>query len=390
MKPTSPTFCMHPWTSIDINNKGILSPCCKYQERLDPLWKEHKLETHTIEEFQNSEWMTNLKTRLLNGEKPESCNRCWVEESSKLESLRQIDQKRYGSDIDLDLFDYDNPEIKILNVQLGNLCNIKCRSCHPRSSSTWIKEWNDIYGEKFPHNQFYKDRTAWEQILNKATGLIRLQISGGEPFLTEIHEHKEILQTIVSSGSANQMTLEYHTNCTIFPDEEIWSMWSHFKSVLVNLSLDGIGRHLEYTRFPAKWDIVSENVIRYSKKQQEIENFNTAIGTVVSAYTIYYLDNILDFAEEHNLKGTYFNRLNWPSYMKCSIFPDPVRQAIAKKLLQSKRIEVKKCAQYVLDEAFDSKLFATFIKQNQLHDNYRNIHFNNVFPELAELIRNYS
>ena len=35
------------------------------------------------------------------------------------------------------------------DIRLGNLCNIKCRMCHPSESTQWYNEWFDTMFQGF-------------------------------------------------------------------------------------------------------------------------------------------------------------------------------------------------------------------------------------------------
>ena len=77
-----------------------------------------------------------------------------------------------------------------------------------------------------------------------------MYFAGGEPLL--IKEHKKFLLEIIEKGHAPSIHLRYNTNGTLV-DEEMIDIWSKFKIVKVNFSLDGLTDKNHYIRFPTDW-----------------------------------------------------------------------------------------------------------------------------------------
>ena len=77
---------------------------------------------------------------MLDGKYNEACKTCYVHEAQGLESDRQKYIERY-KDVPINV-DNGNDTGKPLDLELrfSNLCNLKCRMCHPRQSSQVEKE----------------------------------------------------------------------------------------------------------------------------------------------------------------------------------------------------------------------------------------------------------
>jgi len=58
-------------------------------------------------------------------------------------SKRLRDNDVYQHDIKWNLQKYDG--IVKVELNLGNTCNIKCRTCHPAISSGWMREYYEVY-----------------------------------------------------------------------------------------------------------------------------------------------------------------------------------------------------------------------------------------------------
>ena len=86
----------------------------------------------------------------------------------------------------------------------------------------------------------------------------RLGIIGGEPFYNDFHV--KILNMI---PCPENVTLSYPTNGSIWPDDWIFELWSHFKKVIINFSIDDMYERFTYIRWPLKWSRVEENFRRF-------------------------------------------------------------------------------------------------------------------------------
>jgi MoaA/NifB/PqqE/SkfB family radical SAM enzyme len=172
------------------------------------------------------------------------------------------------------------------------------------------------------------------------------------------------------------LTLHYTTNATIFPDNSWLELWKQFKEVEIQLSIDGIGQRFEYIRYPASWEIVSTNALKYL----EIQNIKLSISTTVSAYNIAYLDELFSWAKQNGLPKPYLGRVHNPSHLRPTVWKDNAKQFIIDKLRGS-NFDFGAFVNLLQNEN-DSHLFDDFRYRLLRHDQYRNLSFKNTFPEL--------
>ena len=143
---------MHPFTGLATREDGAIQACC----RSHPIGN---IQDHTLEEIWNGDNMRSIRKQVLNGERPSECAPCFNLEDQGVESLRQrhiagiIPEARitlYPNALDKLSSDYTMPfEIPTMELKLNNLCNLKCRMCHPGDSTSW-NDWSEI-------KDFYKD-----------------------------------------------------------------------------------------------------------------------------------------------------------------------------------------------------------------------------------------
>ena len=374
-------FCHHPWVGLDIQNDGELRPCCKFKPDLEN-WKKFYIQDG-IENYNNSYEISELKKQFLNGKNPAGCMRCWKDEDAGYPSKRQLDYSNFPAELDNhDLESCDR--FLFLSIPIGNYCNLKCRICGPSASTTWVKEWNDVFSEKNSIQDWHKNPTVWQDILKYSKNSLEIHIHGGEPFLYDSNEQFTLLQGLIDSGTSKKTKIHYSTNCTVFPKQEYWDLWKNFKSIDIQLSIDDIGKRFEYNRYPAKWNSVKKNLIEYRNRIVMKKNMQISISTTVSVFTIAYLEEFFDWIKENKLPEPYLGRLEHPYYYQVGVLPTEQRQKFKNKLQNSNYESLKKISNWLNDDK--SEHWNTFLKYTKIHDKYRKENFQQTFPEIYNML----
>jgi len=371
-------FCYSPWTNIDIDPQGNITPCCKFQKQYYD--QKFNIQTHSLSEYSNSKLVNDIKQEFHQGVWPVGCERCRIEESNGIESKRQLDYTRWKDHYDS--YDLTNSKFITTSIAFGNTCNLKCITCGPQASSRWQKEYYDLYGKDIPHFKFYKKNFV-QDFIAQAPDIVHLDIPGGEPFLSGIDEQKSLLSHYVATGQAKNITLHYTTNAQIFPDEDWWQLWTHFKEVDIQLSIDGVSNRYEYIRYPASWSLLVGNTSKYLKIQQS--NIRLSVSHTVSAYNIYYLDEFFTWCYNIGLPRPWLGRVHTPQSMRPGVWSESARNVIINQLQTSQHPDVLAWAN-LISTVDESEFFDEFKTKLQEHDHYRGTNFNVTFPELAEYI----
>jgi hypothetical protein len=373
-------FCYSPWNNIDISPTGDIAPCCKFQRQLYD--QPFNIQTHTIQEYKNSQLLSEIKQEFLQDQWPLGCERCRIEEQNNIPSKRMLDQQRWQDHYTA--YDLAQSDLITASIAFGNTCNLKCITCGPYSSSRWEKESQDLFGKTVPHFRFYKN-TFVKDFVDNAPNIVHLDIPGGEPFLSGVAEQKTLLQHYINTGQARHVSLHYTTNATVFPDDDWWKLWTHFKEIDLQLSIDGIGSRYEYIRYPAEWNTLIKNTNQYLKIQAEMPNLRLSVSHTVSAYNIYYLDEFFSWCYNIGLPRPWAGRVHTPVHMRPTVWSESARTAIVNKLMASQWGDVKNWATMMANED-DSEFFKTFVSRLSQHDVYRNQNFCFTFPELANYV----
>jgi len=349
----SKTFCMHPFTGLATREDGAIQACC----RSHPVGF---IDKNSLEEIWNNETMRRIRRQVSNNERPPECEPCFSLEDQGVESLRQrhingkIPEARsnlYPDALDLLEDDFYMPfNIPTIELKLNNLCNLKCRMCHPMDSTSW-NDWdsvksfyekdNNIIAELVekhnlknkPYLDKFENNLNWWNDLEKLLPYFRrVEFAGGEPLMDP--QHYRILDMLAPYG--DQIELKYATNLTtlgIKGSRNIWDYWPKFKSIAVNVSLDGVGNSYEYIRGNASWDSVVSNI----REIQKIENITRIVGAcTVQIGNIMVLDKIIEtFLDDLNIIF-HTHRVSFPKELSAQVLPIPLKKIAIERLENSK------------------------------------------------------
>jgi hypothetical protein len=380
-------------------------------------WNDNKI----TEIFHGDQW-NKLRKDFLEGKKPDSCSRCWKEEDSGIDSMRNIFNKRYrdypdhtnfnGYNKFKDIVEQTNADGSVKNIKLGtidiifnSLCNFKCRSCGPGLSTSWAVEVMKmglpvkaslLTNTKIPHMT-----TDLIDMVNMCDEYTEIHFSGGEPMMQE--EHYEFLQLLIDMGKTN-IKIRYNTNLSVYELKHYnaFKLLDKFYNVFIIGSIDAMGLQGEYIRKGFDWQL-AQDWIKASKEQAPNANYG-----VSAVYSIFNCEAAIDLHRHMcesdiftNNNGNKFNFnlnvLHAPIWMQTTILPPKTKQRVSEKILahlefldqtQVKNydyyhyVDVWKNAMTMMNSKDESKLIPLFFKETQKLDTIRNEDFKILFPEL--------
>ena len=343
------TFCMHPFPGLATREDGAIKVCC----RSAPVGY---IQNETLEEVWNGDAMRKVRKQVLNNERPEVCKPCFDLEDQGVQSLRQrhiagvIPEARvnlYPDALDALEEDYTMPfELPTMEIKLNNLCNLKCRMCNPLDSTSW-KDWDQV-------TEFYKKEDnilipIVESLVTKPGQYIgpfdnsdnwwssfekllpffrRVEFAGGEPLMDPYHY--KILDKLAEYGE--NIELKYATNGTtlgIKGGRTIHDYWPKFRSVAVNVSIDGVHDVYEYIRGNGKFSVIEENI----KVFKSFPNVSRVVGAfTVQANNIMQIDKVIDsFINDLGIVF-YSHRVTYPMALSAQVLPPKLKQQVITKL----------------------------------------------------------
>jgi sulfatase maturation enzyme AslB (radical SAM superfamily) len=361
------SICPIPWTHLEIKNQGEIQACCVSTKNFGKL---SDTDIHTV--F-NGEEIKNFRQQFLNNNRPQECNTCWRIEDQGLTSNRQRHLGLLKKDL---LTKYmSTPEIVSLDLKPGNTCNFKCRICGPTSSSQFAQEYskhNNIPVQSY--NWAESSTTTINEIKDLLPGITNLDLYGGEPFL--IKPLTELIEYAVNTGVASQMRLHYNSNGSVFPTE-LLKHWPHFKHVDIHFSIDNIGARFELER-GGEWNEVNNNITQLVKLN--LPNVKISVMPVISTMNIYYLDELLSWA---NNLGLAVNPLylSWPAPFALTNLTHEAKKIIVDKFSNSSWPEMKRILDFIQRQPdSDGK---EFTKLTQHFDSLRKENFSKTHIEIA-------
>jgi len=160
------------------------------------------------------------------------------------------------------------------------------------------------------------------------------------------------------------------------------NIFPHFKSVDVHFSVDGIGKHFEYQRHPAKWDQLLKNLNMW--KTYESNKLDLSICHTVNVFNVLYLPEFIEWTENFDIK-IYLNTLHEPLHYNISALPSFLKDVVKDKLLDYIERDFDQIIQF-MENSDNSYQLKEFKRQIYRMDLVRVESFDKTFPELSELM----
>jgi hypothetical protein len=404
----STTYCPLPWQHLATHPHGGITLCCisdhtdgknrarNYKDDYDEFLDLNK---NNIEEQMNSDYYKEVRLQMLNDEKPKACMRCYNEEDNGIKSKRIHEQSvfpqntldwasgvtREGGDIDMDL--------RFVELRLGNVCNVRCRTCNPASSSKWLEDYKDIVekadfvnkgylGLNFPEDfKWAEDDNFYDDLYNSAPNLEVIYINGGEPTL--IKQHWTYLKKLVASGRAKDIILWYNINCTMLPPIAL-ELWPHFKEARICLSIDDLEDRNAFIRTNTKWEAVLKTINTLLPLQ---DTLTLRITQTVSAYNYATLPEFFKWADSIGIEVD-MNFVYDPDYLSPAVIPAKARELIHTEFRQALGNDHKLGTLLSMfnNDDWNELKWEQFCRFNDLLDNNDNSEWRNTFTKLVDVV----
>jgi radical SAM family protein len=134
-------FCVLPFLHIDIQPDGKARLCAATHEHISSTERPLSLQFDRLPETWNSDYLRVIRRKMVQGEPVGACFECYHRESVGGESLRNMANKyttggfatveevwKFAPEL-VERSSGSAPSPASFQLWLGNLCNIKCRSC---------------------------------------------------------------------------------------------------------------------------------------------------------------------------------------------------------------------------------------------------------------------
>ncbi len=392
-------ICLMPWIHMHIWPNGNTFPCCM-SDTDHVFGNVHK---EKIVELINNDAYKKIRTQMLNGEKPEACQRCYeLETSADSWTLRKNSLTSFKHH--MPLIEQTNEDgsindfkMRYMDIRFSNLCNMRCRTCGPELSSSWyddqVKMFPDYDRPKFidlkTNPNFMNDLKPHLDTIEE------VYFAGGEALITP--QHYEILDYWLETGKTD-VKLRYTSNFSglKYKDKSILDYWKYFKDVRVAASLDTFGEKAEYARKGTDWERIVAN------RKTMIEHCPNVYFEITPTVSIFSVHSLYEFhrswVEEGllDINNVRVNILTHPRYFSITLLPEEYKQRLqglynvyiqwlTDNKAQPHVIHAVKGIVDYMNSADHSHLIPEFKLQIQTIDQVRNERFADIYPELENI-----
>ena len=331
------TFCVVPWTHTYISPQSERRMCCASREKAS--WATQYIDGDvadvnsdyspvTLEEHWNSDYMNDIRKRLMSGEEISQCEIC----NSKLLNIHvyrdYFTETLFPHKID-EIFENTDDDGKTTlkpisyDYRINNLCNFKCRMCGDQLSSQWENEnrkqgyydngvdaWaSDLYKPLISNFQkTVVEKELWDSVYEKR--IEEIYWVGGEPLMWDIHW--DIMTYLVENDQAKDVVVRYNTNLSMVERRKIklYDLLPHFKRVQICASIDGVGKIGEYVRTGLRWDSWINNFKKGLFLNEKYGDYGISFDLTVTSPGLFSIKDMIDVTMEldvHTLIKTTFS-----------------------------------------------------------------------------------
>jgi organic radical activating enzyme len=356
------TYCPYPFMSSSLQADNTVLPCGQFMKSI------HFQKVIPIQEVRNSEFMNDMRQKMLDGKHVDGCQ-CPAEEAAGIRSMRQNAIDKYGFTTEL--------KLRKLELTFDNICNLKCRSCATPNSHLWHADEEAIYGTTIIKNKFIEN-TIFEEI--DFTDLEYIEVLGGEPMISP-GTNKFFLKA-KSLNILSNLNIQISTNGMLQPNATILTALLECKSLELTISIDAYGGYNNYVRGGSNWNDIVKNLDFYSTLFDKRKgNTKIAVHTAVSIYNVNQLELLDNFIITNYSKFVLTKQVvQFPIFLSIKNTAQDYKDSVRPHIKDSSIIN------YLDSNGTD--MFAHFINFSNKLDEIRN-ESTSGNPLLAEYVANY-
>ena len=340
---SSPTFCSAPWTSLNIDQTGRVSPCFHCRGVVG------NIKETSIQEVIHGPALTDMREHMTRGEWYPGCSWCKELEETTGVSGRTV---RSANEQTLKAIEHDPVnyfELQHIVVNWSNLCNLACTYCNPDTSTAW----QSIKG--IPINHVKNEHPDLIELVQTQGHTVKgLALGGGEPLLQK--GLVDFLRYLVPG----QVQVLVTTNLSIdITNNPIYNELRTWPGVQWQISFDNVTKNkFEYVRHGATWETFVDN-IKIMKQH----------GQRVVAHPAYSIYCAMDLIEYYEFCIAYQLDLFWcelihPQHLDVRRYSEPIRQQaiaeidrVAEKYSDHKNLAIDTLKRYRMTLVDNSYLY---------------------------------
>jgi len=320
-------LCDKRWNYANVNLMQSKSGTCCLPPTIDI--NQDEIDNYGTDVFVNHPKLKNARLEMFKGIESSDCSTCWKLEKQNAPSMRGNSEKLYVNKIfskskqdgtldtvcknidETSNLLYSN-EIELLEITIGNTCDLKCVYCNKFSSSQWALEDyknNEITKEEF---KFFTDKTIdpifedtfWKWYNTTVKQNVKhINIKGGEPLV--IPYFYTIMEKILQySEDSNNFDFTIITNLNTSIEnrldlffEYIVKLQKH-KRVNVYISMESMFNKAEYIRSGLNWNQFEKNLHRLLNCAKENKNIHISFMPTINILNISSLPKFVTWVDK--------------------------------------------------------------------------------------------
>ena len=344
---TSKTFCILPWVHQYVGPPGDVKPCCMYEQNM----QIGDLKQNTLKEIWNNDDTKQMRLDMLNGVELAGCAKCNSRTNLTVTPKDQFNKSLFNNHYfqNEDLVDSTEEDgglsehkLQYIDARFNNLCNLKCRTCGPRFSTSWIEDHVKLYNvpkeDRAMHSDIFQfpgsvEHQLLDEIIPQLPHVRQIYFAGGEPLMQK--EHYAVLEELIRLGKNTRpdFNLHYNTNFSILNlgKKDAIELWKQFKRLRVNASIDGSHARAEYWRKGTVWSQLVSNVQRFRTEVPQGEFCISYTLSWVSAFNLPELHREWVDLKLISVNNVHVNLLDVPSYYSLKSIPNWKKEKIKVK-----------------------------------------------------------
>ena len=337
-------FCNTPWYEAHIYWDGSLGICCQESRKLHTDNQKFNIKNISLADWFNSEPVSQFRKSILGDTPTDICSRCYHEEDIGGTSRRhRANQKSviftrtafhssYEQSPGIDHFELsevdgftDTMPID-LHIDLGNYCNLSCKMCWSKASSTIAVQnvkWGLEDHRQYLGNDWTRDEHVWNRFLNELLDIPKLKnlhFMGGETLLTKRFE--DVVDFFILHKRFD-LCFSFVTNGTTY-NQLLINKLKRFTRVGIEVSIETATEHNSYVRQGTDTDVVLNNIKKY-KENCDSSSISVTVRPAIGLLSIGKYYTLLEYCLENKLMVKSL-LITYPRFLDVSILPKETKQ----------------------------------------------------------------